>query len=120
MSRWGWTAILILLLSITGGCKQKEVSDEDAIRASIEKHLSETQGLNLSAMDKNVRQISIIGDHANVRVEFRLKQGDARMEIEYAMQKQVGDWKVLSSTPVAGPGAQPGMPPPGAPSGGTP
>ena len=122
MNRWIWTGTLILLLSVASGCKPKEVSDQDAIRASIEKHLSESQGLNLSAMEKNIRQISIIGDRANVRVEFRLKQGDARMEIEYSMERQAGEWKVLGSRPIAGPGVQPGMqqPPPGSPGGATP
>jgi len=91
----------MFLCALTMGCSKK-ASDQDAIRASIDKHLNEAAGLNLSAMDREVKQITVDGDHASAQVEFRLKQGDARMEIEYTLDRQGKDWAVVKSNPVAG------------------
>jgi hypothetical protein len=110
---------LIVLLTLVAGCK-KPVNDQDAIRAGIDKHLSESAGLNLSAMDRDVKQISVNGDHATAQVEFRLKGGNARMEIEYTIERQGGEWKVLGSQPKAGQDAHSGMQSPsGAPDSGS-
>ncbi len=119
MTRWIWTYTLILLLAMAGGCK-KQANDQDAIRAGIDKHLSERAGLNMSAMDREVKQISVNGDHASAQVEFRVKGGGAQMEIEYTLERQGGEWKVLNSQPMGGQGAHPGMQPsPGAPDSGS-
>ena len=91
----------LFLCVLTMGCSKK-ASDQDAIRASIDKHLNEAEGLNLSAMDREVKQITVDGDHASAQVEFRLKQGDARMEIEYTLDRQGKEWDVVKSAPVAG------------------
>jgi ABC-type transporter MlaC component len=118
MNRWICTCILMVLLAISVGCK-KQANDQDAIRTGIDKHLSEQAGLNLSAMDREVKQVVVNGDHANAQVEFRVKGGDARMEIEYTMERQGGEWKVLNSQPMAGQEAHPGMQAsPGAPDSG--
>lgn len=101
MSRWIWTCALVLLCVPFAGCN-KQVDDQDAIRASIEKRLNGRADLNLSAMDRQIKQISIDGDHATAQVEFRLKGGDARMEIEYALERQGKEWAVLSSQPIGG------------------
>jgi hypothetical protein len=101
MNRWIWTCAAMFLSVLTMGCSKK-ASDQDAIRASIDKHLNEAAGLNLSAMDREVKQITVDGDHASAQVEFRLKQGDARMEIEYTLDRQGKDWAVVNSKPVAG------------------
>ena len=83
-----------------GRCALTKVNDQDAIRASIEKHLNGRADLNLSVMDREVKQVSVNGDHASAQVEFRLKGGDARMEIEYALERQGKEWAVLSSQPM--------------------
>ena len=98
MIRWYLTFVLVVLCAFAAGCG-KSVSDQDAIRASIEKHLNSRSDLNLSAMDREVKTVSVNGDHASAQVEFRLKGGDARMEIEYALERQGKDWTVLSSQP---------------------
>jgi len=41
---------MIFVFAFAAGCK-KQVNEQDAIRASIEKHLSARSDLNLSAMD---------------------------------------------------------------------
>jgi hypothetical protein len=113
MKRWIWTCAAIFLCVLIMGCSKK-ASDQDAIRASIDKHLNEDAGLNLSAMDREVKQITVDGDHASAQVEFRLKQGDAVMEIEYTLDRQGKDWAVVKSMPVAGSSHTEGM---GGPSG---
>jgi len=99
MNRRHLICLLALLCAFAAGCAKK-VSDQDAIRASIEKHLNGRADLNLSAMDREVKQVSVNGDHASAQVEFRLKGSDARMEIEYALERQGKEWAVTSSQPV--------------------
>lgn len=108
MIRWHLISVLAVLCAFAAGCG-KSVSDQDAIRASIEKHLNARADLNLSAMDREVKTVTVNGDHANAQVEFRLKGGDARMEIEYALQRQGKDWTVLSSQPMGMGGDHSGM-----------
>jgi len=91
--------VLAILCALTTACGKK-VNDQDAIRASIEKHLNGRADLNLSVMDREVKQVSVNGDHANAQVEFRLKGSDAKMEIEYALERQGKEWTVLSSQPM--------------------
>jgi len=104
-----WISVLAILCVLAAGCA-KTVSDQDAIRASIEKHLNERSDLNLSAMDREFKQVSVNGDHANAQVEFRVKGGDAQMNIEYALQRQGKDWTVLSSQPMGMGDPHSGMP----------
>lgn len=99
MNRWHLISVLAILCALGAGCGKK-VNDQDAIRASIEKHLNGRADLNLSAMDREVKQVSVNGDHASAQVEFRLKGGDAQMDIEYALERQGKDWAVTSSQPV--------------------
>lgn len=116
MNRWMgiWASALMCVLAV--GCN-KTASDQDAIRASIDKRLSGRSDLNLGAMDRDVKQISVNGDHANAQVEFRVKGGDARMVIEYDLERQGKDWVVQNSKPLgmpdepSGPGVMPPVSP---------
>lgn len=99
MIRRNMFAAVGLLCALSLGCAKK-VNDQDAIRTSIEKHLTARSDLNLGVMDREVKQVSVNGDHANAQVEFRLKGGDARMVIEYALERKGQEWNVLSSQPV--------------------
>jgi hypothetical protein len=110
MNRRISTCIMILLLAVAAGCK-KQANEQDAIRASIEKHLSGRSDLNLSAMDREVKQISVNGDHATAQVEFRLKQGSGSMQVEYALERQAGEWTVTNSQPGGGQSPHSGMTP---------
>jgi hypothetical protein len=106
MSRWIWACAVAILLVPFAGCN-KQANDQDAIRASIEKRLNARSDLNMSAMDREVKQISVNGDHATVQVEFRLKGGDAKMEIEYTLERRGNEWAVLNSQPMGGGMSQP-------------
>jgi hypothetical protein len=77
-------------------------SDEDAIRAAIERHLRENSGINLAAMDTTFDSISIQGDKAQANVTFRLKQGGTSMTMTYMLSRQANGWLVLHSQPGGG------------------
>jgi hypothetical protein len=100
MIRWNMFAAMALVCALCAAACAKKVNDQDAIRASIEKHLNARSDLNLGVMDREVKQVSVNGDHARAQVEFRLKGGDAHMEIEYALERKGNEWNVLSSQPV--------------------
>ena len=120
MNRRFWTCTMIFLFAFTAGCK-KQVNDQDAIRAGIDKHLSGVAGLNMSVMDREVKQIFVNGDHANAQVEFRAKQGTATMQVNYTLDRQGGEWNVVTSQPSMGQNPHSGMdmPPPGSPGAGS-
>jgi hypothetical protein len=103
MNRWRiisvWAAACAIVFVLTGGCR-KSANDQDAIRASIEKRLNGRTDLNLSVMDRQVKQVSVNGDQATAQVQFHLKGSDAHMDIEYTLERKGKDWVVLSSQPV--------------------
>ena len=118
MDRRILTCTIVLLFAFTGGCKKK-ANDQDAIRASIDKHLSGVAGLNMSVLDRDVKQITVNGDHATAQVEFRLKQGGGSMQMEYVLERQGGEWTVANSQPGGGMSPHSGMAPnPSAPDAG--
>ena len=119
MIRWHLISILAILCAFAASCG-KQVNDQDAIRASIEKHLNGRADLNLSAMDREVKQVTVHGDQASAQVEFRLKGGDARMEIEYALERKGKEWTVRNSQPMGMGDAHSGtaQPPAGTPGSG--
>jgi hypothetical protein len=84
-------------------------SDNDAIKAAIQRHLSTNSGINMSAMDMSVDRISVNGDQAQADVTFRLKQGGTSMLMTYSLQRHAGDWIVVSSQPSGGQFAHPPM-----------
>jgi hypothetical protein len=97
---------ILLLLVIAGGCKSQNKSsanDENAIRAGIQRHLSES-GMNVDAMNQETKKITINGDQALADVDFRTKNGDQSfgMVVEYVLQRKNGQWDVVKTQPVAG------------------
>jgi hypothetical protein len=116
MKRNGVWLLAAALLFFGVSCR-KPSSDEEAIRASILQHLQKSSNLNLSAMDTEFGQITVNGDHAQAQVIFRAKQEGATMQMNYSLQRQNGEWTVLSSQPAGGQIAHP--PVGGPPSSGT-
>jgi hypothetical protein len=101
---------LALALGITaallgaGACK-KQTNDNEAIRAGILQHLSAIGTLNMSAMEMDVRSVSVSGNQAHAEVEFRPKTGDAPgagMHVAYDLEKRDGAWVVLKSQSLGG------------------
>jgi hypothetical protein len=101
---------LVLALALSGAlfsfiaCK-KQVSNNDAIRAGILQHLAAIGTLNMSAMDMDVRSVSVNGNQAHAEVEFRPKTGGAPgagMHVAYNLEKRDGAWVVLKSQSLGG------------------
>ncbi len=104
MKRGPFYWILCGLLVVCTGCK-KQVSNADAIRDGINRHLSGIKTINLSAMDIIINNYSIQGDQAQAQVEFRPKTGapqGAGMQVNYSLQKQNGVWTVQKTEAVGG------------------
>jgi len=95
---------LVAVLSFLSGCK-KQPSDNDAIRAGIMQHLTSVGTLNISAMDVDIRSVSVNGNQAHADVEFRPKTGGspgAGMQVAYNLEKRDGGWVVLKSQALGG------------------
>jgi len=104
MKRLALALGLAVALLSTAGCK-KRANDNDAIRAGILQHLTGIGTLNMSAMDMDIRSISINGNQAHAEVEFRLKTGGtpgAGMQVAYNLEKRDGAWVVQKSQPLGG------------------
>lgn len=96
--------LLVALFFSVGACK-KQARDDDLIRAAIVQHLSSIGTLNMSAMDMDVRSVSVNGNNAHAEVEFRPKTGSAPgagMQVAYNLEKRDGAWIVLGSQALGG------------------
>jgi hypothetical protein len=113
------SSALILALGLLAACS-KAPGDDEAIRAAILKHLSDRGGLNMAAMDVEVKQVTLNGDQAEAQVLFHVKQGGETMQVAYTLQKTQGTWVVGHSQPAGGQIAHPPMdkPAPGSPTAG--
>ena len=95
---------LAVVVFSAAACK-KQASDNDAIRAGILQHLNAVGTLNVSAMDVDLRSVSINGNQAHAEVEFRPKTGNAPgagMDVAYDLEKRDGAWVVLKTESRAG------------------
>jgi hypothetical protein len=97
-------ASLAVLLACVAGCNRNAPpkSEEPAIRAALQKYLASRTGLNLAAMDMTVKQISVTGNTAQARVEFKAKQSGEGMEMTYNLERQGNDWVVKTSQNTSG------------------
>ena len=104
MNRLALLLCLIAALFGFGACK-KQVNDNDAIRAGILQHLTSVGTLNMSAMDMDVRSVSVNGNQAHAEVEFRPKNSGtpgAGMHVAYNLEKRDGAWVVLKTQSLGG------------------
>jgi hypothetical protein len=104
MKRLALALGLAATLLAAGGCN-KQASDSDGIRAGIMQHLTGIGTLNMTAMDMDIRSVSINGSQAHAEVEFRPKTGGASgagMQVGYNLEKRDGAWIVLKSQPMGG------------------
>jgi major membrane immunogen (membrane-anchored lipoprotein) len=97
------TAITFLLcavlLAACGKSQQTEQkpapgADEAAVRAALEEYLSERSGLNITAMEWEIKKLDIHGDHAEAEVEFRAKEGGGGMAMNYEFERREGAWTI--------------------------
>jgi len=67
---------------------QDTVSDQDAIRAGIDKHLSGLTGMNMSAMDREVKQVSHQRRPRHGPGGIPRQTSTATMQVEYTLDRQ--------------------------------
>jgi hypothetical protein len=104
MKRMALALGLSAVLFAGGGCK-KQPSANDAIRTGIMQHLTGVGTLNISAMNMDIRSVSINGNQAHAEVEFRPKTGGAPgagMQVAYNLEKRDGHWVVLKTQAAGG------------------
>lgn len=105
MKRLALALGLVAALIAASGCK-KQAADNDAIRAAIMQHLTGIGTLNVSAMEMDIRSVSINGNQAHAEVEFRPKTGGGApgtgMQVSYNLEKRDSTWVVLNSQPHGG------------------
>jgi hypothetical protein len=104
------TAGLCAMLVFGTACK-KQQNDKEAIRAGIMQHLNSLKSFNLSAMEMDVKQVTINGTQAQAQVEFRPKSGappGAGMHVGYTLEKREGTWAVVKSQAIGGEIIHPG------------
>ncbi|MGB9514426.1 MAG: hypothetical protein WBU20_22260, partial [Candidatus Acidiferrum sp.] len=104
MNRVSVSALLSLLLLLTGGCKSK-TDNTEAIRAAVVKRLAGMNGLNVNNMIITVTKATINGDKAQADVDVRAKSGTPNapaMELTYDLEKQNGEWVVLKGQAIGG------------------
>lgn len=101
---------LVLALGLAAGllgasaCKQ-QASDSAAIRSGILQHLTTIGTLNMSAMDVDIRSVSVNGNQAHAEVEFRPKNNTtlgAGMQVAYNLEKRDDRWIVMKALPLGG------------------
>lgn len=95
--------LAVALLGLSA-CK-KQANDNDAIRAGILQHLASIGTLNMSAMEMDMRSVSIAGNQAHAEVEFRVKTNGppgGGMQVAYDLEKRGDAWVVLKSQPLGG------------------
>lgn len=97
------------------GCSQHDQNppvpqnDTSAITSAIQQHLREDKGINMSAMEIVVGQVTINGDLARADAEFRLKEGGTTMAMTYSLERHASGWIVAHSQPTGGQFAHPPM-----------
>lgn len=103
---------LVVSAVILAGCQHRDTSPSGApvlasadaspnetIRAAIQAHLAHNANLSLKSFDTELKQVKLEGDHAQVQVEFHVKEGAGTMRLTYALIKRDGTWTVTGSTP---------------------
>lgn len=104
MKRIALALPLAVALFGLSACKN-QTNDNDAIRAGILQHLNSIGTLNMSAMDMDMRSVSVAGNQAHAEVEFRVKTNGppgGGMQVAYDLEKRSGAWVVLKSQPLGG------------------
>jgi hypothetical protein len=82
---------------LLAACAQKNIENKDAIRQAVIEYLSSRQaqtGLDMSTMDVNVTAMAFERDTARATVEFRVKNSDAGMQLNYTLDRKGDKWVV--------------------------
>lgn len=89
-------ALLVLALLLSA-CGQKNIENKEAVRQAVVEYLASRQaqtGLDMSTMDVNVTAMTFERDTARATVEFRVKNSDAGMQLNYTLDRKGDKWVV--------------------------
>ena len=78
-------------------CARKNIENKEAIRQAVVEYLSSRQaqtGLDMSNMDVNVTAMTFERDTARATVDFRVKNSDAGMQMNYTLDRKGDKWVV--------------------------
>lgn len=87
-------AVVALLLA---ACGRKNIENTGAVREAVIEYLNSRQaqtGLDMSTMDVTVTAANFTRDTAQATVEFRVKNSDAGMTLNYALDRKGDKWVV--------------------------
>jgi hypothetical protein len=93
VKRIAWFVAALLLAA----CARKNIENKDAVRQAVVEYLSARQaqtGLDMSTMDVNVLAMTFERDTARATVEFRVKNSDAGMQLNYTLDRKGDKWVV--------------------------
>jgi hypothetical protein len=95
--------ILGILLLTLAAC-HRQAGEKEAIRTSIRQHVASMSGLRMDAMEMELTQVTLNGDHAEALAAFRPKQAATPMvlQVKYQLEKRDGSWVVLNSQTLGG------------------
>lgn len=82
---------------LLAACARKNIENKEAIRQAVVEYLSSRQaqtGLDMSTMDVNVMAMTFERDTARATVEFRVKNSDAGMQLNYTLDRKDDKWVV--------------------------
>jgi hypothetical protein len=87
--------VIPLLLGIAVVACNRAPESKEAVREGIVDHLNKNTGLDLKAMDVDVRDVTFKGNQATASVAFRPKATpDAGMTMNYTLERQGQKWVV--------------------------
>lgn len=104
MKRIALALPLVVVLFGLGTCS-KQANDNDAIGAGILQHFTSIGTLNRSAMDMDMRRVSVTDNQAHPEAASRPKTGGAGgvgMNVAYDLGKRGAPWVVLRTQPLGG------------------
>jgi outer membrane murein-binding lipoprotein Lpp len=96
VKRIALAAALIFAL-LLAACARKNIENKDAIRQAVIEYLNSRQaqtGLDMSTMDVNVTAMAFERDTARATVEFRVKNSEAGMQLNYTLDRKGDKWVV--------------------------
>jgi hypothetical protein len=88
---------LLAAALLLAACARKNIENKDAIRQAVVEYLNSRQaqtGLDMSTMDVNVTAMAFERDTARATVEFRVKNSDAGMQLNYTLDRKGDKWVV--------------------------
>ena len=89
--------VALLAALLLAACGRKNIENKEAIRQAVVEYLNARQaqtGLDMSTMDVDVLAMTFERDTARATVEFRVKNSEAGMQLNYTLDRKGDKWVV--------------------------